>query len=282
MKNYPYSSVLFLQITSTVLHHHQLLHVINVAIYFHLQTVIIPIINLRFNIQLSMARHLNFARTATTNILTSLHVLLFASLFLGILANAAVPLGASHAQTLGKPSEPTNSAGPPLHHFPIHNPAYGSPQVHHARQVNPTFNCAALTGGFDCKDAKDCLFADPDRWNGFIHCDQNHVAWKGYCPMESMIWNDEMKICDYAKEKRSVGCKIHGEKNEVEKTISLNADHPFGRPSSPRRFYVNHLQNGGATDSGKSAAPPGAVRDNKVSRILMIVGSVVGIVFLQR
>ena len=124
------------------------------------------------------AQLLNKSRTFTLRILTLLHILLLASLLFG-LVTAKLP----------RP-KPNNRILP-------------SPLLTHGvvtRQMHPNFNCSAVTGNSGCTTGIDCLYADPDGCSLFIHCDKNNVAWAGYCPMESMVWNDKAKHCDYSRD----------------------------------------------------------------------------------
>ena len=117
------------------------------------------------------------------------------------------------------------------------------------RQILPSFHCPAAP---TCNDPKACLYADPNRCSGFIQCDVNGVAWLGYCPMESMIWNSEKNICDYAKEKGNP-CAITMQKDGENKDAKDVAVVPHISP-------VMNLTHGpsksdASKDGTRSAAP---------------------------
>jgi hypothetical protein len=211
-----------------------------------------------------MAHQFNLALTKTSNILTTLHIILLASLFIGTVANAAVLNSPGLAQVRGKqnidgvssvhvfpnngfapfridPSNPKPTSLAPAESYPIKATKEVVP-----RQVHPSFSCPTTTGYSSCKGATNCLYVDPERCNGYIHCDANGVAWTGYCPMESMVWNDDKKICDYAKEKVDVFCHKEGTATTGEKVIF----EAVAFPQYPKRgMYM------GKPKSGKSAAP---------------------------
>lgn len=259
----------------------------------------------------------------------SFHILLLASLLFGMLANAAVLHGNRSSvieQIEDKPSSDTTSSlhlpedkdyghldlvDSNLNHGPdalsklkdrpttesLYLPEDKPSTLNHGpvashqvitRQVLPHFHCPLAP---TCAGPTDCLYADPAHCNGFIHCDANGVAWVGYCPMASMIWNDVQKICDYAKEKGDVGYakapeeeraggekkEEAGEKNEAEtkvetRTIAMVPHiHPAPYPQyTERGMYMKHYPN--------SAAAP--ARGGSEGMAIMLGLVVVGFAFL--
>lgn len=111
---------------------------------------------------------LNPARTFTLNLLGMLHMLLLGSVLFGIVKAAVT-----------KKPKPKSAALLPS------NATVGHGIL--TRQTHPEFNCCAVLNNSNCTDPTECLYADPDGCSLFIHCDQNAVAWAGYCPMESMV-----------------------------------------------------------------------------------------------